>query len=110
MLAQRYQGDIFTSPLNTSLLRFDIVFTCCRYYNSWIETSEETAASDTSTSQIDTSSSEPPADKSASSRLTPSVSVHMRNSLGLRDDFENLVPAEVLKYFDYCTMNFLWNG
>ena len=73
----------------------------CRYYNSWIETSEETAESDTSTSVPDTSSSRNPntnttnADKSSSSRITPAASLRMRNSLGLRDDLEKFAPAEV---------------
>ena len=76
----------------------------CRYYNSWIETSEETAQSDTSTYSLDTSSSNnpptpgnplTPADRSSLSGGTLSGSAHMKNSLGLRDDFENFAPAEV---------------
>ncbi len=69
-----------------------------RYYNSWIETSEEVAESDSSTTACESSDSQFP-DRSftpvRSRKSSPPARAQLKNSLGLSDNFENLAPAEV---------------
>ncbi|CAH1791711.1 unnamed protein product [Owenia fusiformis] len=61
-----------------------------RYYNSWIETSDEPAFSESSSSG--SSPTKTPTDSSKHEAISNKMS-SVRNSLGLKDDFANLPPA-----------------
>lgn len=60
----------------------------CRYYNSWIETSEELAVTDTSSSMLSLSTTNP-----SSTSIRPTTSIF--NSIGLLDNIEKNAPPAV---------------
>ncbi|KAL5008543.1 hypothetical protein ScPMuIL_014124 [Solemya velum] len=63
-----------------------------RYYNSWIETSDEPAETESSSLSSDTPKNNDPAKKKGISDL---LSPFYRNSLGLIDDIEQYAPQQV---------------
>ena len=82
-----------------AVLLFFHLFFRFRYYNSWIETSEEPAISDTSSSLLSTSPPKSSPKSTAGMKLLENAKKEeqkLKNSLGLEeDDFENMVPARV---------------
>ncbi|XP_055957482.1 eIF-2-alpha kinase GCN2-like isoform X1 [Patella vulgata] len=75
-----------------------------RYYNSWIETSDDPANSDTSSSAAGTSSA-----KTDSDKKTPSSDFTSRNSLGFIDNIENMAPPTKTDTSLEWTMNYSYS-